>query len=90
MQPADIAVQPDEGIDLTFGAKSRRRRVTLRRPTSASATATPTPTLRSPRPTKRLIQDAVGGDAHLFMRKRRDRNGLGDHDPFIAAVESGP
>ena len=85
-----IAVQPDEGIDLSFESKvPDDGGVTLRPADLRFRYRDAYPDAPIPEAYERLIQDAIGGDAHLFMRSDEIERGWEIMDPYIAAVESG-
>jgi glucose-6-phosphate 1-dehydrogenase len=83
-----ICVQPDEGIHLNFQSKAPDRDSMLLQPTDMEfhyRNAYPNSPI--PEAYERLLQDAINGDASLFMRADELDKAWEIMDPLIAAVE---
>jgi glucose-6-phosphate 1-dehydrogenase len=84
-----ICVQPDEGIHLNFQSKVPDREAMLLKPTDMEFHyRTAYPEAPIPEAYERLLQDAIQGDAALFMRADELDKAWEIMDPLIAAVES--
>jgi glucose-6-phosphate 1-dehydrogenase len=84
-----ICVQPDEGIHLNFQSKVPDREAMALRPVDMDfhyREAYPDTAL--PEAYERLLQDALAGDASLFMRSDEIERAWEVMDPIIAAVEA--
>ncbi len=85
-----VAIQPDEGIDLSFESKvPDDGGVTLRPADMRYRYRDAYPDAPLPEAYERLIQDAIAGDAHLFMRSDEIERAWEIMDPIIAAVQDG-
>ena len=85
-----MTIQPDEGIDLNFESKAPDEGDVVLRPADLRFRYRDAyPDAPIPESYERLLQDAMAGDAHLFMRSDEIERAWEVMDPFIAAVESG-
>jgi len=84
-----ICVQPDEGIHLSFQSKvPDRESMNLCATDMEFHYRTSYPDAPIPESYERLLQDALAGDASLFMRADEIERAWEIMDPLIAAVES--
>ena len=84
-----ICIQPDEGIHLNFQSKVPDRETMLLKPTEMEFKYKNSyPDAPIPEAYERLLQDAINGDASLFMRADELDKAWEIMDPLIAAVES--
>jgi glucose-6-phosphate 1-dehydrogenase len=82
-----ICVQPDEGIHLNFQSKVPDRESMLLQPTDMEFHYKQAyPDSPIPEAYERLLQDAIAGDASLFMRSDEIERAWQIIDPFIEAV----
>jgi glucose-6-phosphate 1-dehydrogenase len=83
-----ICVQPDEGIHINFQTKVPDREAMLLRPSDLEFHYKKAyPDAPIPEAYERLLQDAINGDASLFMRADELDKAWEIMDPIIAAVE---
>jgi glucose-6-phosphate 1-dehydrogenase len=83
-----ICVQPDEGIHLNFQSKVPDREAMLLQPADMEFHYKKAyPDAPIPEAYERLLQDALNGDASLFMRADELDKAWEIMDPLIAAVE---
>jgi glucose-6-phosphate 1-dehydrogenase len=84
-----ICIQPDEGIHINFQSKVPDRETMMLKPTDmAFSYRTAYPDAPIPEAYERLLQDAINGDASLFMRADELDKAWEIMDPFISAIES--
>jgi glucose-6-phosphate 1-dehydrogenase len=84
-----ICIQPDEGIHLNFQSKVPDREAMLLRATDMEFHyRTSYPEAPIPEAYERLLQDALAGDAALFMRADEIEKAWEIMGPLIAAVEA--
>jgi glucose-6-phosphate 1-dehydrogenase len=85
-----IRVQPDEGIRVQFQTKVPDQTAMQLRPAGMDFDyKSEYPDTPIPEAYERLLQDALAGDASLFMRSDEIERAWEIMDPLIAAVESG-
>jgi glucose-6-phosphate 1-dehydrogenase len=84
-----VCIQPDEGIHVQFQTKVPDQGMDLRPQTLEFHYRNSYPGLEIPEAYERLLQDALQGDAALFMRSDEIERAWQIMDPFIAAVETG-
>jgi glucose-6-phosphate 1-dehydrogenase len=83
-----ICLQPDEGIHLNFQSKVPDRETMQLEPTDMEFHySTAYPDAPIPEAYERLIQDALTGDASLFMRADEIEKAWEIIDPLLAAIE---
>jgi glucose-6-phosphate 1-dehydrogenase len=83
-----ICVQPDEGIHINFQTKVPDREAMLLRPSDLEFHYKKAyPDAPIPEAYERLLQDAINGDASLFMRADELDKAWEIMDPLVAAVE---
>jgi glucose-6-phosphate 1-dehydrogenase len=84
-----LCIQPDEGIHLSFQSKEPGQGMVLR-PADLEFHYRDTYGEDSlPEAYERLLQDAINGDATLFMRSDEIERAWAIMDPLIAAIEKG-
>ncbi len=84
-----ICVQPDEGIHVNFQSKVPDHEAFELRPTDLEFHyKTAYPDTPIPEAYERLLQDALAGDASLFMRSDEIERAWEIMDPLIAATEA--
>ena len=84
-----ICIQPDEGIHLNFQSKVPDRETMLLRPTDMQFHyKTAYPDAPIPEAYERLLQDALAGDASLFMRADEIEKAWEIMDPLIGVAEA--
>jgi glucose-6-phosphate 1-dehydrogenase len=85
-----VCVQPDEGIHVQFQGKVPDQPTMQLRPSGMEFHyKNEYPDTPIPEAYERLLQDALAGDASLFMRSDEIERAWEIMDPLIAAVESG-
>jgi glucose-6-phosphate 1-dehydrogenase len=82
-----LCIQPDEGIHLNFQTKVPDQGMELRPADLEFHYRKSYPDLPIPEAYERLLQDALAGDAHLFMRSDEIERAWEIVDPLIAASE---
>jgi glucose-6-phosphate 1-dehydrogenase len=83
-----VCIQPDEGIHVNFQSKVPDRETMQLRPTDLEFHyRSAYPDAPIPEAYERLLQDALAGDASLFMRADEIEKAWAIVDPLIAAIE---
>jgi glucose-6-phosphate 1-dehydrogenase len=82
-----LCIQPDEGIHLCFQSKVPDEGMVLRPADMEFHYGTTYPGVSIPDAYERLLQDALAGDAALFMRSDEIERAWAIMDPLIAATE---
>jgi glucose-6-phosphate 1-dehydrogenase len=83
-----LCIQPDEGIHLNFQTKVPDQSIALRPADLEFHYCRAYPEVIIPDAYERLIQDALNGDAALFMRSDEIERAWEIMDPLLAAVEA--
>ena len=83
-----LSIQPEEGIQLSFQAKVPDQNMTLDDADLEFLYSRRYPDKAIPEAYERLLQDAMNGDAMLFMRSDEIERAWEIMDPLIAAMES--
>jgi glucose-6-phosphate 1-dehydrogenase len=82
-----VSIQPEEGIQLSFQTKVPDRNMTLDNAELEFLYSRRYPNVVIPESYERLLQDALNGDASLFMRSDEIERAWEIMDPLIAATE---
>jgi glucose-6-phosphate 1-dehydrogenase len=83
-----IEIQPNEGIHLNFQTKAPDQGMSLQPADLKFHYAEAYPNLAIPEAYERLLQDALAGDAALFMRSDEIERAWEIMDPILAATEA--